>query len=301
MSWRSLAITHPARLSLSKGQLLIEQQEKITVPLEDIAIVVIEAKEVVLTAPLLSAFASYGITLFTCDRTFLPCGQWLPFSQHHRFLGVIKKQLCLTLPSKKKLWQKIVQSKVRNQAWVLNAAKYEKSAEYLERLALAVQSGDKSYVESRAAAFYFKELFGLGFSRQSEQTVNDHLNYGYSVLRAAIARALTQYGFLSVLGIWHKNELNSFNLADDLIEPFRPLVDLWLINQGKELPSELTQQSRMALISLLHHSIKIEGATYSVLAAIEKTVSSLQTAINDPAPCTLALPQMMHLQRHEYE
>ena len=120
MTWRSIVISKPARLSLQHQHMVIRQDEDIPVPLEDIAVVVVDAKEVVLTVPLLSALAQYGVTLLTCDEQFLPCGQWLPFAQYHRCLKILKLQMNMTAPQKKQLWQQIVRQKIRNQAWVLD-------------------------------------------------------------------------------------------------------------------------------------------------------------------------------------
>ena len=303
MTWRSLLISKPARLSLRQKHLLIEQEDSIPVPLEDIAVIVIEAREVVLTAPLLSALAQNGITLLSCDEQFLPCGQWLPFAQYHRSLKILKLQMNMTVPQKKQLWQQIVKQKIRNQAWLLDYSGHDIAAQRLNALADGVKSGDKDFHESQAAALYFPLLFGDDFTRGQENGINGSLNYGYSIIRSAIARALVQYGFLPALGVQHCSELNAFNLADDLIEPYRVLVDLWIYEQvvQRRLPESLDTVWKSRLLGLLHHQILLDGKTYSVLAAIDRTVQSLQVACSQRDAALLKLPEMLPLKVQDYE
>ncbi|MCP1772291.1 CRISPR-associated protein Cas1 [Neisseria perflava] len=303
MTWRSILINQPARLSLQQKHMLIQQDEAYPVPLEDIAVIMIEAREVVITAPLLSALAQYGITLLTCDDQFLPCGQWLPFAQYHRSLKILKLQIGMSQPQKKQLWQKIVQQKIRNQAWLLEHSGHDIAAGRLKTLAEEVKSGDKGFAESQAAALYFRVLFGESFTRNNAHPINAYLNYGYSVIRSAIARALVQYGFLPVLGLHHRSELNAFNLADDIIEPYRQIVDLLayetMRTQGVE--DGLSPTNKREIVRLLCHQIRLNGKIYSVLAAIDRTVQSFQTALTANDAKLLKLPQMLTLKVQEYE
>ncbi|MDO4249220.1 MAG: type II CRISPR-associated endonuclease Cas1 [Neisseria sp.] len=302
MTWRSILISKPARLSLQQNHLLIQQDDIIPVPLEDIAVIVVEAREVVLTAPLLSALAQYGVTLLTCDEQFLPCGQWLPFAQYHRSLKILKYQMEMTLPHKKQLWQQIVKQKIRNQAWLLDYSGHDIAAGRLNALADGVKSGDKDFAESQAAALYFRVLFGDQFARSHDNAINACLNYGYSIVRSAVSRALVQYGFLPALGLQHRSELNAFNLADDFIEPYRPLVDLlvWESRLADELPGILTPKIKQKLVSLLHCQIKLDGRSYSLLAAIDRTVQSFQTVLTGHSK-NLKLPEMLPLKVQDYE
>lgn len=303
MTWRSILIQKPARLSLQQSHLLIKQDQEYLIPLEDIAVIVIEAKEVNLTAPLLSALAQSGITLLTCDETFTPCGQWLSFAQYHRSLKILHAQIHTSEPQKKRLWQKIIRQKITNQAWLAEYSGHDIAAKQLYNLAQTVQSGDKTHHESQAAALYFTILFGSNFHRRRENFINSQLNYGYAIIRAAIARSLTQYGFHPTLGIHHHNELNAFNLADDIIEPFRPLIDLWVFEHRKpsHYPTTLTPTDKQNLIALLHHQIHINNRTYSTLSAIDRCTQSLQAAILQKNPNLLVLPKILPLKVHTYE
>ena len=279
MTWRSLLISKGGKLSLHQQQMLIQQEgNEFSVPLEDIAIVVVESRETVITLPLLSAFGLYGITLLSCDEQFLPCGQWLPFNQYYRQLKTLKLQLETSLPLKKQLWQRIVQQKIRNQAKVLSLCHHQEKSERLLQLANLVKSGDKDNLEAQSAVIYFSGLFGAHFRRKEEDNaINIHLNYAYTVIRSAVARSLVLYGWLPQLGLFHHSELNAFNLADDFIEPFRPLVDLlvWNLLEKGLLSQNLSPLSKQQLIKILHHQLRFNQEKVSVLTAIDKTIASL--------------------------
>ena len=304
MSWRSLLISKGGKLSLRQNQMVIWQKEQeFCVPLEDIAVIVIENRETVITTPLLSALALNGITLLTCDEQFIPCGQWLPFGRYHRQLKTLKLQLEMSRPLKKQLWQLIVQQKIRNQAFVLEQTKRSDIAEKLQIMAKRVKSGDKENLEAQAALLYFQTAFGKDFRRWQENPINTHLNYAYTVLRSAVARSLVLYGWLPQLGLFHHSELNPFNLADDFIEPFRPLVDLmvWQLWRQEKLTDGLTPHAKQKLVGLLHYQMRFQEQTFSTLAAIDRTVGSLQNAISQRNPELLKLPEILPLKEHYYE
>ena len=305
MTWRSLLISKGGKLSLHQQQMLIQQEgNEFTVPLEDIAIVVVESRETVITLPLLSAFGLYGITLLSCDEQFLPCGQWLPFNQYYRQLKTLKLQLETSLPLKKQLWQRIVQQKIRNQAKVLSLCQHQEKSKRLLQLANLVKSGDKDNLEAQSAIIYFSGLFGAHFRRKEEDNaINIHLNYAYTVVRSAVARSLVLYGWLPQLGLFHHSELNAFNLADDFIEPFRPLIDLlvWNLLEKGLLSQSLSPLSKQRLIKILHHQMCFNQEKVSVLTAIDKTIASLQIALIQKNATLLQLPEIDTLQEYQYE
>lgn len=305
MTWRSILISKGGKLSLRQNQMLIQQNgNEFTVPLEDIAIVVVESRETVITVPLLSAFGLHGVTLLTCDEQFLPCGQWLPFNQYHRHLKNLKLQLEANMPQKKQLWQVIVQQKIRNQAKVLEICQFKAASERLFKMAELVKSGDKDNLEAQSAVIYFQVLFGKGFKRtEDENLVNSALNYGYTVMRSAVARAVVLYGWLPQLGLFHHNELNAFNLADDFIESFRPLVDLLVVelsHQGK-LGINLSPSLKQELIKVLNYQLLFKQEKVNALTAIDRTISSFQSALISKNPSLLKLPEILPLAEHQYE
>lgn len=293
MAWRSVVITNPARLKFKNRALLIEQgSDCVSVPLEDIATLVIDCPQVTLTSQLLSACASQQIAVITVDETHTPNGVMLPFLPHTRALRVMRRQLAMTAPQRKRLWQSLVRQKLLNQSQVLAFNDQEQTADHLYAMAGQVRSGDPDNYEAQGAQLYFPALFGSGFTRNDEEFINGALNYGYSIIRSALARALVGYGFLPAFGLHHRSEQNSFNLADDLIEPYRPLVDNLVTNFAAE--SHLGRESKAKLVSLLHQDApRVENDTVSgkstVLALVDATVISLARCV-EGGEVSLTLP-----------
>jgi CRISPR-associated protein Cas1 len=302
MTWRSVVITKPARLSFKNRALVVEQEgEKASVPLEDIAVLVLDTPQVVLTSQLLSACVEAGIVTITVNAMHTPNGVLMPYLPHSRALKVMRLQMALSIPAQKRIWQSIVQQKLRNQAAVLEFRDSQMLARQVLNLVAQVRSGDPDNFESQGAVIYFPALFYSGFTRRYDCFYNAALNYCYSIVRSAIARSLVSYGFLPAFGLHHRNELNAFNLADDLIEPYRPLVDAWIVKNYPLQPErELTPQDKATLVSILHvdaprlRGDEVEGSS-TVLALIDATVISLSQRLQD-ANVNLVMPG---LPRHE--
>ncbi len=204
MSWRSVVITQPARLTVKQRALMVEQQAgSVRIPLEDIAVLVIDQPQVNLTAQVLTACASQQIAVITVDETHTPTGVLLAHLPHSRALKVMRAQLQISQARKKQLWRAIVQRKILNQADVLHWQGQSVIGQRLQQLAKSVRSGDTGNAESHAAQLYFRHAFGAGFRRTREGYYNAALNYGYSVIRSALARHLVAYGFLPAFGLHH--------------------------------------------------------------------------------------------------
>lgn len=306
MSWRSVVIAHPAALSVSQLALQVSQAGQVArIPLEDMAALVIDHPQVSLNAAVLAACAEHNIALITVGATHLPNGVLLSYVPHSRALKVMEAQLGLSQPTRKRLWQRIVQYKVSNQASVLETAKRGEAlliaAARLRALARQVKSGDPDNIEAQAAQHYFRSLFSGAFTRAQGRFYNAALNYGYAVLRSALARSLVAYGFLPAFGLFHHNEQNAFNLADDLFEPFRPLVDRQVIDNYPEEPDrELLPSDKGKMVSVLHTDVRMtqhsaaDGAC-TVLAALDATVSSFSSIVlKGQAIGSLALPVLDH-------
>lgn len=276
MGWRSLLISQPARLSLKDKQLLLEQEAgmAVTVPLEDIAVVILETPQVLLTSALLAELAAHDVAVLTCDASHHPNGALLPYLPHSRTLRVMEKQLALTLPQKKRAWQSIVQQKLRNQAACLDTVQ-PGASDFLREQAHRVASGDPDNREGSGARYYFAALFGSVFTREQNNWINSALNYGYAILRAAIARSLVCHGFLPVFGLHHKNQLNAFNLADDLIEPLRPIVDAWVVHHHDAFRTILMSADKAELVRLLYVDVYVRRGKMNVLAAIDYLIEGL--------------------------
>lgn len=278
MGWRSLLISQPASLALQAGQLCLipAQGAGVRLPLEDLSIIVLESPEVVVTTALLSALAEAGVAVLTCDASHHPNGALLPYQPHSRAPRVQARQLALTLPRKKRLWQGIVRQKLINQATCL-AAVDPACAAFLRLQASRVSPGDPDNREATAASAYFVALFGPDFTRTQPRWTNAALNYGYAVLRAAIARSLVCHGFLPAFGVHHHSQLNAFNLADDLIEPLRPLIDQWVLAQPERNQPEnpLTPMHKQALVQRLYADVGNQAGQSTALAAIDDMVQGL--------------------------
>ena len=301
MVWRSVIISQPAKLKREHFALLVEQEQSARVPFEDIAVIVLNNREITLTHPVLSACAEYGIGLFATGDNHQPSGVFLPFQSHSRATRMLRLQLDLDKPTGKRAWAAIVQAKIANQAFcmkTLNAGDVERLESYSRR----VRSGDTGNMEAQAAAYYFPQIMGRSFHRSQAVWANAALDYGYAVMRGACARALVAHGMLPTLGIFHSSEQNAFNLADDLIEPYRAIVDLHVATSRKtdELV-ELSPSDKVALVSLLNVDVAMPRGVMSVLASVEQAAESLARLYDGGSEQVLEMPRLIGLNQHRYE
>lgn len=299
MAFRSIVIESPAHLSVKNRQLLVRTDRTHSVPIEDISAILLESRQSTITAAALSQLGQGGCALFVCDEKHLPCVVLQPYAQHSRSLAVLRSQLEASEPLKKRLWQSIVQAKLRNQARCLRLNGDEAGGAALEALAGQVKSGDTGNLEAVGAQKYFLRLFGTGFVRGEENGWNAALNYGYAVLRGSLARHLAVYGFQTALGLHHRSTLNPFNLADDLMEPFRPLVDLLVVCTMEE-DEELTPDRKRLLFNCLNLEVRSGGQRHSAAYAGERLVQSLGRSL-DQGKAALTLPELVDLKQHAYE
>lgn len=299
MGWRSVMISRPAKLRREHFSLAIEQEQTAFVPFEDIAIIVLNHREIQLTHPVLSACADYGIGLYATGDNHQPNGVFLPFLAHSRTTRLMRKQMDIPRPLAKQAWASIVRRKIENQAAVLRFCA-KTGVDRMDSYARRVRSGDTENLEGQAAAFYFTQLFGQGFYRAEERWVNAALDYGYAVLRGAIARGLVAHGMHPPIGIFHASEQNAFNLADDLIEPFRPLVDLHVAKNPAFTEGDLSPQDKAELVALLNVDVGMPQGKMSALSAIEYAVESLARLFEE-GKSELELPALIGLQAHRLE
>lgn len=297
MGYINVFLSSPCRVFVKNKQLIVQGQEENSFPIEDLNSLLIETGECTLTSCALRTLADAGVTTFVCDEKHLPNGVLLPYESYYRPLKVLDLQLGVSKPLQKQLWQAIIKQKIFNQATCLLLCSDE-SAEYLFNLSKSVNSDDSKNNEAIAANYYFKKLFGSDFVRRNECFVNFALNYGYSLIRGLIARTLVVYGFESSFGLHHSNSLNNFNLADDLIEPYRPIVDLMVYNM--EGNDELTPQVKGNLFSLFNQDVDMNGNVYSLSYAVQLTVQSLKNSL-EKGEVNLLLPKVLPLGIHKYE
>ncbi len=300
MAWRSVVVSNPAKLRREHFSLVVDQQESARVPFEDIAVIVLNHREITLTHPVLSACGEFGIGLFSTGDDHQPNGVFTSFLTHTRATRMLRLQLAVDRPTTKRAWADIIRRKIGNQIQCLRLSG-KGDSERLESCLRRVRSGDPDGVEAQAAAHYFPRLFGRGFDRTQESWVNSALNYGYAVLRGTIARGLVAHGLLPSVGLFHASEQNAFNLADDLIEPFRPLVDLHVVTQirmRRDESSDLLPADKAALVSLLNTDVRMQAGAMSTLAAIEHATESLMRLLEGDRDRELDLPTLLGLRQH---
>ncbi|RMB07906.1 type II CRISPR-associated endonuclease Cas1 [Eilatimonas milleporae] len=294
MAWRGLHISNPARLTHRRRQIVIaleSEDEELSFPVEDVAWIILDTPQVSLTGALLSALAENGVAMIVPDAKHHPAGVLISFHQHHAQSAIAHAQIAMTTPLQKRLWQRIVKAKIENQAAVLRGIGND-HAQALSAMASHVASGDRGNVEAQAARIYWSRLFE-DFRRHDETRENGLLNYGYAVVRAALARACAASGLLPAFGLHHKSQTNPFNLVDDLIEPFRPSVDRMAQRRANDRDGEdLNVEDRRHMAGILGETVLIGDERLTILAATEAVTSSLVRAIQSRDATLLNTPAL---------
>lgn len=276
---RTLHFSNPAHLSMRNRQLIIElketQQAPISIPIEDIGLILLEHPHITVTMAALQGLAEEKAAVITCNSKYMPSAMFLPFESNTEQTERFRNQIAISEPLKKQLWKQTVQSKIENQARVLEQLSLP--SERLFYLIDKVKSGDTTNCEGQAAAYYWKTIFGADFFRdQSLSSPNAQLNYGYAILRSVVARALTSTGLHPSLGIFHRNKYNAFCLADDIMEPYRPLVDKLVLTLIKEQPSEvLTKDQKIELLKIPQLNVDIQELTRPLFHAVSISTAGL--------------------------
>lgn len=293
---RTLYFGNPAYLSMRNAQMVLQlpkdsdgeyceltswdSKPARTFPIEDLGLVILDNQRITITQGLLAHLMANNCAVITCSATNMPTGLLLPLDahsiQHERFM----EQLCSSKPLRKQLWQQTIQAKIANQASVLyrlTGAEVRNMRAWVEQ----VRSDDTKNIEGRAAAYYWKNLFPEipDFTRTREGfPPNNLLNYGYAILRAVVARSLVGKGLLPTLGIHHHNRYNAYCLADDIMEPYRPVVDEIvkdIIGNFNDI-DELTKDIKQQLLSIPTTEVRIAGHRSPLMVAVEATTASLQ-------------------------
>lgn len=280
---RTLYFGNPLRLSRRDAQLAVTYPEESgeqgkTVPIEDIGIVILDHPQVQLGQALLSSLLENNVAVLCTDSRHMPAGMFLPMQGHSELAEHYQWQIEASQPLNKNLWQQTVKAKIENQAALL--ARFNQPHDDLLRLARTVKSCDSENNEAQAAAIYWRRLFDpeMGFKRgRYEDAPNNLLNYGYAILRAVVARSLCASGLLCALGMHHRNKYNPFCLADDVMEPYRPYVDLLVcsIVDSETDYSELTPAIKRELLQVPVLDVQIDGEKSPLMVAMQRTTASL--------------------------
>lgn len=302
---KTIFISEKNYLSLRLNNLIVKSENnEASVPLSDISTIILDNPQIAISASLLSKIADSGIVLFTCNDKHIPNGIYIPFNTHCRFSGISRLQIELSEPFKKQCWQKIIKAKINNQFEVLKSKGLENHV-VLKRLSDTVLSGDSSNLESQAARVYFQSLFD-NFVRVNKPNKihtdirNIALNYGYSIIRGAIARSVATSGLFPSIGVHHDNQFNAFNLADDLIEPFRTFVDFVVFEKYKmcsDYNIEFAKKDKVDLLLILQNKVVFNGKRETILAACELAVQSYVKAVKNKEPDDLLFPSLLDDER----
>ena len=299
---RTLCFSNPAYLSMKNRQLVahIEQvgdqpERTATVPIEDIGVVLLDCQQITITHGLLSALIDNNAAVITCNDRHMPVGLLLPLEGHTVQSERFQDQLNASLPLRKQLWQQTVQQKILNQAALLRQLHHIETGN-MQQWAAEVRSGDSTNLEGRAAAFYWSQLLPTieDFTRGRDGIYPNNLfNYVYAILRAVIARALVSSGLLPTLGIHHHNRYNAYCLADDIMEPYRPYVDLLVVQTMQQFPDtlDITTDLKRCLLTVPTLEVRIGGQRSPLMVAASQTTASLARCFSGESR-RLSYPEM---------
>ena len=275
---QTLMFTNPVSLSLKDNQLVItfkDNKDTVTRPIEDIGFVIIENPQVSISVPLINELADNNVSVMFCDKKQMPRTMLMTLEGNTTQQESYKYQIEASAPTKKNVWKQLVESKIKNQALLLNSL--GKNGDALKPYYLNVKSGDTDNREGAAAREYWSQIFDEGFRREREgEPPNNLLNYGYTILRAAVARALVGSGLYPAFGVFHRNRYNAFPLADDVMEPYRPFVDEIVYHLYYDgAVTELNNDSKGKLLRVLFADVKMGKVTRPLENALSLTTASL--------------------------
>ncbi len=279
---RIIEISNPSYLHLKNKQMVIERdgQEIGNVPVEDLGVLILDHPAIVHSQGLLAACFEQNVVVLLCDGKHLPSAILLPLEGHTLHSKTLRQQIAASEPTAKRIWQRVVQAKIREQAKVLQSAVGNSNP--LSLYANKVKSGDPDNIEAQAARIYWQKLFGADFRRDQDAAgINAMLNYGYAVIRGAMARAIVGTGLHPAIGVHHRNQYNSFALADDLMEPLRPLVDIKVHEITKvlsEIP-ELTPQNKRAVLEILSWDCTLNERKMPLMVSLHLYAASVRKVL----------------------
>ena len=297
MGFRTLEISQAAEIHIREGQLEILTKDGIAyVPIEDLCQIMVHGSNIRLSTMDLSILAKNKVSLMTLDEKYLPTAIVLPFDGHARQSKLMHAQVKTNEETYLTLWIQIIKQKINNQARVLSIIGAE-NIENVMKYLINIDKEHVDYYEALSAKEYFS-LYHKGLNRRVEDPINSRLNYGYAIVRSAIARKLVSTGFHPTFGIHHDSQLNAFNLADDLIEPYRAMVDL-VVHQNIGSNLKLTKLERQNIAHVLHNACIIDGKKVNVLSSIDIMIESLKRIILKESNEELKLPLLLPIESME--
>lgn len=265
MSWRTIVVSSVAKLDYQIGYLVVRGQETTRIHIHEVSTLIVESTAVSMTAYLLNELVKNKVKVIFCDEKRNPVSELLPYYGSHDTSLKIRNQIKWDDIQKKEIWTQIVKEKIFQQAYLLKRLgyqEYDMLTEYMDEL----ETGDVTNREGHAAKVYFNAMFGKSFTRTEECPVNAALNYGYSIILSMFTREIASNGYLTQLGLFHDNMFNPFNLASDLMEPYRPIVDeiVWQMR-----PEKFEKEEKHMVLELLGHEVFIAGRREVVENAVK--------------------------------
>lgn len=277
MSWRTVVISSSAKLDYQLGFMVIRREDVVKIHIGEISTLIVETTAVSLTAALLCELAKRKVKVIFCDEKRNPSSELVSYYGSHDTSMKVKRQIAWTNDIKTAVWTEIVTEKIRKQAETLER-RHIVEADVLYQYIKEIEFGDTTNREGHAAKVYFNALFGMEFTRTAENSVNAALNYGYGILLSTFNREITANGYITQLGLFHDNMFNQFNLASDIMEPFRPLIDYKVRNI---MPEKFEHKEKVAILEILQEEISIAGRREYVNNAIKIYCRSVFDALND--------------------
>ena len=297
MGFRTLEISQACELHIKNGQLVIESDSGIAyIPIEDLNHIMVHGANIRLSTMDLSILTQNKVALTTLDNRYLPTAIILPFEGHSRQSKLIHAQAVFPPVKCLDIWVQIIKQKICNQSRALSILGLP-GAETISRYYESLDSENVDQNEALAAKEYFKS-YHRGLNRRSDEPINSRLNYGYSVIRSYIARSISVTGFHPTFGIHHNNQLNSFNLADDLIEPYRPMVDL-IAYSSTGTNTNLSKIERRELAHVLHNACIVCDTKINLMASVGEMLESLKRIILEKSDEPLRLPRILPIESME--
>lgn len=278
MGWRTLIITKHSKVSFAAGQVLVKTvNETYQIPLSDINILLIESTQAVLTSFVIQKLIKNDVRIIFCDENYLRVGEIAGYYSHNKRVRNLEQQVNWSQERKEQLWQRLITLKMLGQQQVLAELGLDKDDALTPHI-LQVLVGDSTNREAVVARLYFTRLFGKGFSRRDDSNpINAHLNYGYQIILAATAREIQAAGYLTEFGIHHQSYENALNLASDMMEPLRPIIDrvTWRFIKRAEL--DFSPERRLELVDVLNFNVRFKGHETLVTGVISEVLrDSLQ-------------------------
>lgn len=278
MSWRIVVISRRAKLEYQMGYLVVRAEEITKIHLSEISTVMVESTAVSLTASLLSELIKKKIKVIFCDEKRSPMAELIGYYGSHDTSSKVRRQVQWNANIKEAVWTEIVTEKIRKQKELLEIRGKEDEAALLDSYIGEMQWNDTTNREGHAAKVYFNALFGMNFSRTADNHINAALDYGYTIILSAFTREIVANGYITQLGLFHDNMFNQFNLASDLMEPFRILADRKVVTMKLE---QFEHNEKMQLVNILNEEIRIDGKVQYVNNAIKIYCKSVFDALNE--------------------